>query len=86
MNEPSHRTNEDVAPFYRVEDTGDPGECLNCKQACTMWTIVYDEDGEPTEIGQSWGDRETADDICDLMNMAYVEGQESLTALRESQS
>lgn len=69
----------DEQQFYRVEKTDDSGECLNCKQACTMWTIVFDEGGEPTEIGQSWGDREMADDICDLMNMAYDAGLESNT-------
>ncbi len=67
-------------PRYRVEDCGDPGECNHCGQACEMWTIVYDdENGEPTEIGQSWGHKETAEDICDLMNMAYLEGQASNT-------
>lgn len=77
-------TNEDVTPFYRVESTGDPGECLNCNRACTMWTIVFTEDGEPTEIGESWGSREMADGICDLMNMAYVRGQETETALEQT--
>lgn len=62
--------------FYRVEKTDDPGECLNCKQHCAMWTIVFNDGDDPTEIGQSWGDREMADDICDLMNMAFEAGLE----------
>jgi hypothetical protein len=41
--------------------------------------VVYD-DGEPIEIGQAWqGDlgKEAAEDVCDLMNMAYAAGCES---------
>lgn len=70
---------ESEAPFYRVESTGDPGECMHCQQACEMWTIVFDNDGEPTEVGESWGHKETAEDICDLMNMAYDAGREALS-------
>jgi hypothetical protein len=39
-----------------------------------MWTI----NGPDTfPIGTSWADRETANDICDLMNMAYTAGYEN---------
>jgi hypothetical protein len=74
MNE--SKTDEDQ--FYRVEAMirlRDECEC----PACTMWTVVYD-DGEPTEIATSWkGDdgKEMAEDVCDLMNMAFARGAES---------
>lgn len=75
----------DPKSFYRVETTGDTGECCNCKQACEMWTVVFESDGEPTEVGQSWGDKEVASDVCDLMNMAYDTGQESKVDNKEEQ-
>jgi hypothetical protein len=56
--------------------TGQP-EC-QC-ESCVLWTIVYD-DPEPTEISSSWVGNEglaIAEDICDLMNDAYLAGQES---------
>jgi hypothetical protein len=65
--------------FYRVElsATGQPTcQCDNCQ----LWTIAY-EDSEPTEIGTSWqgaDGKEVAQDICDLMNMAYDRGRESV--------
>lgn len=63
--------------FYRVEEQGRPPDecqCANCK----LWTVVFD-DGEPTEIGTAYqGDagKEAAEDVCDLMNMAYDAGRE----------
>jgi hypothetical protein len=67
----------DENTFYRVEltATGQPAcQCANCQ----LWTVAYD-DGEPTEIGTSWeGDdgKEAAQDVCDLMNMAFAAGLE----------
>ncbi len=64
-------------PFYRVEVQGRPPDECKCAN-CVLWTVVYD-DGEPVEIGQAWqGDlgKESAEDICDLMNMAYEAGTE----------
>lgn len=64
--------------FYRVEltATGQPEcQCENCQ----LWTVVYD-DGEPTEIGTSWqgaDGKEAAQDVCDLMNMAFDAGKEA---------
>lgn len=64
--------------FYRVEEQGRPPDecqCVNCK----LWTVVYD-DGEPTEIGTAYqGDagKEAAEDVCDLMNMAFDAGKEA---------
>lgn len=68
------------AHFYRVEPepigAGECG-CANCQQ----WTVVYDAPGGgPTAIGTSWqGDagKETAEDVCDLMNMAFDAGRET---------
>jgi hypothetical protein len=64
--------------FYRVEESVNGRMACDCEQ-CTVWTITYD-DSEPTEIGTSWqgpDGKETAEDICDLLNMAYAAGQES---------
>jgi hypothetical protein len=68
-----------ASSFYRVEEeVRSPADCA-CPQ-CVLWTIVYDEAGEPVEIGRSWQGplgKEAADDICDLMNMAYDAGREA---------
>ena len=66
--------------FYRVEEEVRSDADCGCPQ-CVMWTIVYeDKEGEIVEIGQSWQGplgKEAADDICDLMNMAYDAGCEA---------
>ena len=67
-----------VAEFYRVEQQLRPEAGCKCDQ-CAVWTIVFD-DPDPTEIGTAWqGDdgKEAAEDICDLMNMAYDAGCET---------
>lgn len=63
--------------YYRVKMMAGGDGCTHCG-AGQMWTIVYVEHGatEETELGQAWGDRELADDICDLMNMAFESGLE----------
>jgi hypothetical protein len=63
--------------YYNVEMAAGEDGCAHCG-AGKMWAIVYVEHGqtEKTEIGQTFGDRELADDICDLMNMAYEAGLE----------
>ena len=70
-----------MTEFYRVEEQlRSEAEC-KCSN-CVMWTVVYDDRGEPTEIGTSWqGDdgREAAENVCDLMNMAYARGMENCT-------
>lgn len=57
---------------YRVvaDDSYEP--CKHCGSG-TWWTI---ESNEGVGIGTSWGDAEQANDICDLMNMAYDAGLE----------
>jgi hypothetical protein len=64
----------DQQDFYRV--VAEPGGCEHCGHE-KLWTIVHDENGEEVGEGSSWGDQEHAQDICDLMNMAYDRGQES---------
>jgi hypothetical protein len=63
---------------YRVEKQWRPdGECP-CAN-CVMWTIIWEENDGRTEIGTAWrGDdgKDAAEDVCDLMNMAYVLGIE----------
>jgi hypothetical protein len=63
--------------YYSVKMAAGEDGCAHCG-AGKMWAIVYVEHGqtEETEIGQTFGDRERADDICDLMNMAYESGLE----------
>lgn len=61
--------------YYKVS-AGFSGTCA-C-EACAEWTVRYvDTDGEVVEIGTSWlGEegRDKAEDVCDLMNMAYSRG------------
>ena len=79
MSEPSRPISTDEQGFYRVEKELTPGQC-ECP-ACLYWTIVYDGKDEPMGISTSWqgeAGRETAGDICDLMNMAYDAGREKL--------
>ena len=67
-----------MSDFYRVDVASGHEGCKECK-AGTFWTIVYTAPGddELTEIGTSWADEELAQDICDLMNMAFDAGVES---------
>jgi hypothetical protein len=69
--------------FYRIELTATGQPTCQCEN-CQLWTVVYD-DGEPTEIGTSWqgaDGQETAEDICDLMNLAYYTGRTSIETAR----
>ena len=65
-------------PYYQVAVASGHDGCFACKQG-RFWTVIYFLDGEDegTEIGTSWADEETAQDVCDLMNMAYDAGTES---------
>jgi hypothetical protein len=65
--------------YYRVKMAAGEDGCEHCG-AGKMWAIVYIEHGdtEETEVGQTFGDRGLADDICDLMNMAYEAGLEAI--------
>jgi hypothetical protein len=69
----------EVRSFYHVEEQAGHDGCSHCGRG-TLWTIVYtDNKGESVEMGTAWeGDdgKETADDICDLMNMAFDAGRE----------
>jgi hypothetical protein len=60
--------------FYRVV-TDDPKQCVTCGRVA-FWTIAYGVGEEETGIGMSWEDKEMAEDICELMNMAYGAGTE----------
>ena len=65
---------------YRVEKSGNQPRC-QCAN-CVIWTVVCDSLGESelTEIGTSWEGaqgKEAAEDVRDLMNMAYAAGRES---------
>lgn len=65
-----------MSDFYFVVCDSSEGACNHCHRG-SFWTIAHKENGEEIGIGQSWGDQEVAQDICDLMNMAYDAGQES---------
>jgi hypothetical protein len=56
-----------VSDFYRVVDDGIG--CEHCGSG-KHWTIVHGEGKDETGVGQSWRDKETAEDICELMNQA----------------
>lgn len=73
-----HLEPEGAPDFYRVVAEADKAECCTCKQHAPLYTIEWTEpSGEPCTVGSSWGDEELANDICELMNMAYVAGQEA---------
>jgi len=64
--------------FYRVELAATDQSACQCEN-CQLWTVTY-FDSEPTEIGQSWqgaDGKEAAQDVCDLMNMAFEAGREA---------
>lgn len=62
---------------YRVEIADGATGCEKCGHDA-MWTVVWTEpNGESCQIGTSWGDEELAEDVCDLMNMAYEAGKET---------
>jgi hypothetical protein len=57
---------------YRVEWDGGCRECGNGRR----YVIVENIDGEPCEVGGvSWGAKEEADCICELMNEAFKKGR-----------
>jgi len=62
--------------FYRVEEDASYEACKHCGHG-TYWTIVSGTGEDVFACGISYGDKEAAEDICDLMNMAYDRGQES---------
>ena len=59
-----------MKPYYRV--VLDKDGCPRCNNGA-YWTICDEDD---VAIGTSWMDREFADDICALMNMAFEDGKE----------
>jgi hypothetical protein len=59
--------------FRIAKWSGAPAPCVTCGNG-TMWTVVFGEGDELTEIGQAWGDYELVEDICDLMNDAFEAG------------
>lgn len=67
---------------YRVAADKEP--CDHCQQG-GMYTIVVLEDGVEVGIGSSWGDKDFAEDLCDLMNMAYDFGKEAQGDLQDEQ-
>ena len=65
----SHKDAWRLPYFIEVDVNG----CEHCSGG-RMWTVVGPGD---IGIGQSWGDEEHAQDIADLMNMAFDAGRES---------
>lgn len=69
----ANQTNEQR---YIVTLTADG--CAHCAEG-QQWSIH--DTVEKVDIGQSWGGpegKESAEDVCDLMNMAFDAGQESV--------
>jgi hypothetical protein len=56
---------------FKVEK--DVSGCPQCGHG-DMWTIVGPHG---TQIGQSWGDQELVEDICQYMNEAFEAGLET---------
>jgi hypothetical protein len=56
---------------FRVIVDDEP--CKACGKGA-FYTVVSGEGEEECGVGSSWADQETAQDICDLMNMAYDAG------------
>lgn len=71
--------------FYRVDVAVGKEGCLYCGHDA-YYTITYEDEGERVEIGTSWSDQECAQDICDLMNMAYDAGREADPAVNAEEA
>lgn len=67
---------DDHEGHYRVVLDDDKG-CTKCGHGL-FYTIVSGTVEDEMGVGTSWGDKEAAEDICDLMNMAYDAGVESV--------
>jgi hypothetical protein len=72
----------DEQRFYRVEIAAGQEGCKHCGEG-TFYTVVSGTGADECEVGQSWGHKESVEDICDLMNMAYDAGQESTVSNAE---
>lgn len=64
-----------MTDYYRVALADGHDGCERCGSN-RMWTVISGEGDDAIEIGTSWGDQELAEDVCDLMNMAFREGVE----------
>lgn len=70
-----------MSEHYRVVECElSEGGCAHCGHGA-MWTLESGHGGNEIRIGTSWGDKELAEDICDLMNDAYESGRESDPAI-----
>ena len=65
-----------MSDFYRVALADGGGGCNACGHG-QYWSVVWGAGEDECQIGTSWGDKEVAEDICDLMNMAFEAGKES---------
>lgn len=65
--------NDEGPYFVEVSESG----CLKCGEG-GLWAVCSAFDGEECEVlGTTFGDEETAADVCDAMNVAYRAGQVS---------
>jgi len=69
---------------YRVELAAGHEGCQHCGHD-QYWTVVSGHGDDAVEIGTSWGDKELAEDVCDLMNMAFSAGQEDPASNKEEE-
>lgn len=64
----------DLQGRFRVEIADGAAGCGHCG-AGAMYTVVYnDVDGEECQISTSYQEREVAESICEVMNIAYELG------------
>lgn len=74
---PPSELDRPIEQRYWMEEADGGKGCPSCGHG-QLWDIVYrDATGELCGTGTSYGDAEAAQDICDLMNMAYDFGVES---------
>jgi len=67
---------DELQDFYRVALSANDDACTQCGHGA-YYTIVYKDGDEDVEIGSAWADADLAENICELMNMAYDCGAES---------
>lgn len=67
-------TDGQVTRHYRVAPAAGHEGCGHCGRGA-MWAIVSGEGENLTEQAMTWENRELADDVCGLMNVAYDAGK-----------
>lgn len=72
---------EELQGHYWVEPALTTTECSGCGQQAPLWDIVHEDLTDAGEIelvseGTSYGNKEHAQELCNIMNGAYNDGVE----------